>query len=122
MTVLDWPRLPPADPEALRAGLRRLLRAVMVNELYVEDDIDDLFARTVGALLALLDSHGSQRDVVETVHQFLNQPLTLLWYHLHRRAGDDMHIDDVAIWTVNSPYLNREEHAERPWSRFFDAP
>jgi hypothetical protein len=112
--------LPPADRDALRAGLRRLLTEVMDGELHALDNLDDLFARTAAALVALLDEHPPDSEVVQTVHQFLNQPLNLLWWHLHRWAGNAVHIDDVAIWTTQSPYLDRREFFRRPWSRLLN--
>jgi hypothetical protein len=42
MTVLDWPQLPAADRDALRAGLRRLLTEVMDGELHALGNLDDL--------------------------------------------------------------------------------
>jgi hypothetical protein len=134
VTVLQWPQLPPPDREALRTGLHRLLSQVTDGELTALDTLDDLFTRVIAALSALLDSHEPDEhghchhcpaepfgcEVVETVHQYLNQPLNLLWWHLHRNNGVPLHLDDVAIWTTNNPAIRRQEHAHRPWTRCFN--
>ena len=114
MTALEWPTLPDADRSVLREDLADLIEQVIDEEIHALDTLDDRFARMAAALLALLDSHdpdaqgqcpkcGSGRcDVLETIHQFLKQPLALVWWHQFRRRGQPMHLDAVGAWITSS--------------------
>lgn len=117
MSVLEWPaELPPADRDALCAELDSLVEQVINQEIRALDTLDDTFARMAAALLAVLgthepDEHGrcsrcparpSACEVLETVHQYLKQPLTLLWWHLHNQRGEPLPIDEVGAWIAAS--------------------
>lgn len=98
----------------MRAELAELIEQVIDEEMRALDSLDDLFARMAAALLALLDSHeadadggcprcrASKCDVLETVHQYLKQPLVLVWWHLFRRRGEPIHIDALGAWITRS--------------------
>jgi len=120
MVVLGWPdELPPMDRRALRAELDSLVEQVINEEMHALDTLDDQFARMAAALIALLDSHepdsnGRCRgcperrpqqapcDALETIHQYLKQPLTLVWWHQFNRLGRPMSIDEVGAWIDKS--------------------
>lgn len=115
MTTLQWPADPPAaDASSLRAELADLIDQVVNEQMRALDTLDDQFTRMAAALLMLLGSHepdGHGRcpacgtancDVLETIHQFLKQPLILVWWHQFRRRDEPMHIDSVAAWINQS--------------------
>ena len=118
MTALEWPvELPAVDRDALCAELDSLIEQVIDEEMHALDTLDDQFARMAAALLALLrahqpDQHGRCQhcpagaapcEVLQTVHQYLKQPLTLLWWHLHQQRRDrPMPIDEVGAWLAAS--------------------
>lgn len=122
MTTLDWPKLQPADRDVLHAELCSLIEQVVNEELHALDTLDDQFARMTAALLALLNQHElgqggrctrcptrpSGCDVLETVHQYLNQPLALVWWHMHQQRDAPMSIDEVGAWLAAS-------ETPRPW-------
>lgn len=117
MTALEWPvELPPVDRDALCAELDSLIEQVIDEEMHALDTLDDQFARMAAALLALIRAHEPDRrgrcrrcpagaracEVLETVHEYLKQPLTLMWWHLHRQRGRSMSVDEVGAWLAAS--------------------
>jgi hypothetical protein len=121
MVALEWPdELPPMDWQALRAELDSLVEQVINEEMHALDTLDDQFARMAAALIALLDSHepdpeGRCRscperrspqqvscDVLETIHQYLKQPLSLIWWHQFNRRGKPIPIDEIGAWIDKS--------------------
>lgn len=115
MTVLEWPcELPAPDRSALRAELADLIEQVIDEDIRALDALDDEFARMAAALLALLDSHepdprgrcpkcrAAACEVLTTIHQYLKQPLVLVWWHQLRRSGAPMSIDAVGSWLAAS--------------------
>ena len=123
MAVLEWPRVPDADRSTLRAELADLIEQVIDEEMNALDELDDQFARMAAALLALLDSHepdaggrcpicrASTCDVLETVHQYLKQPLVLMWWHQFRRRGEPVHVDAIGGWLAESQTPHRWDEA-----------
>jgi hypothetical protein len=114
MTVLEWPRVPDADRSALRSELAGLVTQVIDGEMRALDTLDDQFARMAAGLLALLDCHeadaqqrcrkcrSAQCEVLETINQYLKQPLILVWWHEFRRRGKPMPVDAVGDWLAGS--------------------
>jgi hypothetical protein len=114
MTVLEWPSVPEADSSALCAELADLVGQIIDGEVHALDTLDGRFARMAAALLALLDSHEpdalglcrrcrpTRCDVLETVNQYLRQPLILVWWHEFRRRGKPMPVDAVGDWLARS--------------------
>jgi len=124
MTVLDWPELRHANRDELCAELGALIEQIVNEDVHALDTLDDQFARMVAALLTLLKTHEldndgrcsrcptrpSGCDVLETVQQHLKQPLTLLWWHVHKQRDNNMPIDEVGAWLAAS-------QTPRPWDR-----
>ena len=124
MTALEWPDPPPPDRNALRADLNSLVDQIVNAELTALDTLDDQFARMAAALITLLDHHEPDStgrcprctpaapgcETLETIHNYLNQPLTLVWWHELRRRGEPMPIDQIGTWLANSS-------TPRPWDR-----
>lgn len=124
MTALEWPvELPPADRDALCAELDSLIEQVIEEDIHALDTLDDQFARMAAALLALLRAHEPDRhgrcprcparlpgcELLETVHRYLKQPLTLVWWHLLAQRRDrPMPVDEVGAWLAAS-------QTPRPW-------
>ena len=121
MTVLRWPEeLKPVSREAICAELESLVEQVINEEMHALDTLDDKFARMAAALLALLRAHrpdfeggcvacppeanlrSAGCELVETVHQYLKQPLTLVWWHVHNDRGEPMRLDEVGAWIAAS--------------------
>lgn len=116
MTTLEWPTSPPADQRTLCAELDSLIQQVIDQEMHAFDTLDDLFARMALALLALLESHEPDEhglcpmcpdprppcEVLQTVREYLMQPLALVWWHELRRRGDRLGIDEVGTWLAMS--------------------
>lgn len=96
MTALEWPvEALPVDRDALCGELDSLIGQVINQEMHALDTLDDEFARMAAALLALLRAHEPDQHgrcpqypdlpscaVLTTGHQYLKQPLTLIWWHL----------------------------------------
>jgi hypothetical protein len=66
------------------------------------------------ALRALLDLHEPNQagrcPILETVHHYLNQPLTLVWWHELHRRHEPIPVDQVGAWLAMSG-------TPRPWER-----
>lgn len=116
MAILEWPALPPVDRQRLCSELDSLIRQVSDQEMHALDTLDNLFARMAAALLALLELHDPDEQgwcpmcpdqrppcvVVQTVHEYLNQPLALVWWHELRRQGTRLSFDEVGAWLADS--------------------
>ena len=121
MTLLEWPaELPSADRRALRTELDSLIGQIIDEEMHALDSLDDKFARMAAALLALLDAHTPDEHgrclmcprrqskdepscaVLQTIHEYLKQPLTLIWWHQFHKRGEAMTVDEIGAWIERS--------------------
>lgn len=125
MTALEWPvEAPPANRDALCDELDSLIEQVISQEMNALDTLDDEFARMAAALLALLRAHEPDQHgrcpscpslpttcaVLTTIHQYLKQPLTLVWWHVfNERNPTPTAVDEIGAWLAAS-------QTPRPWT------
>jgi hypothetical protein len=125
MTALEWPvEGPPADRDALCGELDSLIEQVINQEMNALDSLDDEFARMAAALLVLLRAHEPDQlgrclscpnlpatcEVLATIHQYLKQPLTLVWWHVfNERNPAPTSVDEIGAWLAAS-------QTPRPWT------